>query len=115
MNETNPETVSLTSSGKILSAYAGQQAESGSGLSRMVAERAGRNAEKVYRLRVFASMRTSACERTIFDLKQDSIRQYIHDNAEILTKEEDRRIIALSTCTDSGMLKRTAVFCYIYE
>ena len=75
----------------------------------------GRNTEKVYRLRVFVSMRTSARERTIFDLKQDSIRQYIHDNAEILTKEEDRRIIALSTCTDSGMLKRTVVFCYIYE
>lgn len=75
----------------------------------------GRNAEKVCKLRVFASARTDAREKTVFDLDQDGIRQYIHNKAEVLTAESSERIIALSTCTDSDTVTRTVVFCYIYE
>lgn len=75
----------------------------------------GRKAEKVYDLEVFASMRASAGEKTVFDMQNDKIRQYIHDNAEVLTAESDSRIIALSTCTDANSLTRIVVFCYIKE
>lgn len=76
----------------------------------------GRNAEKVYKLRVFASMKVNVNEKIVFDMDQDGIRQFVHDNALVLTRESaDERIIALSTCIDADSLKRIVVFCYIYE
>lgn len=75
----------------------------------------GRNAEKVCRLRVFASMKVSAREKTVFDIDNDGIRQYIRDNSEVMTEEEDSRILALSTCAGADSVMRTAVFCYIED
>lgn len=75
----------------------------------------GRNAEKVYDLRVFASMKVSSAEKIVFDIKQDEIRQFIHDNSAVLTEECDNRIIALSTCLDADSVNRIVVFCYICE
>lgn len=73
----------------------------------------GRAAEKVYDLEVFASMRVSAKEKTVFDLKQNDIQQFIHDNADIITKEHDAPILGLSTCADADSVTRIVVFCYI--
>ena len=75
----------------------------------------GRNAKKTYDLTVFASMRLSAAEKTVFDMKQDEIRGFIHNNADIITNESDKRIICLSTCADADSVSRIAVFCYINE
>lgn len=75
----------------------------------------GRDAERTYPLEVFASMSVSATEKTVFDLAQDDIRQFIHDNAPVLTEEKDLPILALSTCADAGSAARTVVFCYILK
>lgn len=75
----------------------------------------GRNAEKIYGLKVFASMRVSAKEKTVFDMEQDKIRQYIRDNTENVTVSESSRILALSTCADADSVTRIVVFCYIEE
>ena len=75
----------------------------------------GRNAEKVYKLEVFASARVSAREKIVFDMQNDRIRQYISDNADILTAENESRILALSTCADADSVTRIVVFCYIIE
>lgn len=73
----------------------------------------GRNAEKTYSLKIFAAMRVNARDKVVFDIKQDEIRQYIHDRADILTAEKDERILALSTCADADSMTRIVVFCYI--
>lgn len=75
----------------------------------------GRNAEKVYKLEVFASARVSAREKIVFDMQNDEIRRYISDNADVLTAESESRILALSTCADAGSVTRIVVFCYITE
>ena len=73
----------------------------------------GRNAGKVYDIEVFASARVSAREKIVFDLQGDKIRQFIHDNAGVITNERGSRIIALSTCADADSVTRIVVFCYI--
>ena len=75
----------------------------------------GRNASETLPLRVFAAMRVSAKEKTVFDLRQDEIRQYIRENASVLTEESDAGILALSTCADADSVTRIVVFCYIGE
>ena len=75
----------------------------------------GRNAEKVYDLECFASMQVSAKEKIVFDMKQEQIRQFIRDNAAVLTHEDSSRILALSTCTDANSVTRVVVFCYIRD
>lgn len=76
----------------------------------------GRNAEKIYYLEVFASMRVSAREKIVFDMEQNKIRQFIYDNAEIQTgSEKNDRILCLSTCAGTDSSERIVVFCYISE
>ncbi|MBR5166392.1 MAG: class B sortase [Ruminococcus sp.] len=75
----------------------------------------GRNGEKEYPLKVFAAMRVSAREKTVFDLDSGRIRQYIRENADVLTEERETRIVALSTCADANSVARIVVFCYITE
>ena len=75
----------------------------------------GRNAEKEYKLRVFAAMRVSSRDKTVFDIDKDKIQQYIKDNAKVYTKQEQKRIIGLSTCADAGSVNRIVVFCYILD
>ena len=75
----------------------------------------GRNAEKVYDLECFASMKVSAKEKIVFDMKDEQIRQFIRDNAAVLSHEEDSRILALTTCADANTVTRVVVFCYISE
>ncbi len=75
----------------------------------------GRNAEKVYDIEVFASMRVGAREKIVFDMQQDAIRQYIENNSTVFTGAKDARILGLSTCADSDLLSRIVVFCYILE
>ena len=48
-------------------------------------------------------------------MKQEQIRQYIHDNAAVLLNEDDSRILALSTCADANSVARVVVFCYIQD
>ncbi|MBO4523816.1 class B sortase [Ruminococcus sp.] len=73
----------------------------------------GRNGDKTYDLKVFASMRVSAREKTVFDMDNNRIRQFIRNNADVLTKESKSRIVALSTCADADSVTRIVVFCYI--
>ena len=73
----------------------------------------GDNADNAYDIEIFASMKVSAKEKTVFDMKQDGIRQFIRGNASVMTHEKDSRIIALSTCVDADSLDRVAVFGYI--
>lgn len=73
----------------------------------------GRNAENTYNLNVFAAMRVSAKEKTVFDMNNSEIRQFIHDNASVLLEEKTSRILALSTCADADSVTRIVVFCYI--
>ena len=73
----------------------------------------GRNGEKTYPLRVFASMRVSAREKIVFDMDSSEIRRFIRGNAGVLTEEGSSRILALSTCADADSVTRIVVFCYI--
>ena len=75
----------------------------------------GRNGEKTYALEVFASMSVSAREKTVFDMEDSGIRQFIHDNADVLIEERESRIVALSTCADAESADRIVVFCYFDE
>lgn len=71
----------------------------------------GRNAQKVCDLDIFASMQVSVREPIVFDMKQDEIRQFIHENADILKDEDDKPILALTTSADADSLTRIVVFC----
>ena len=75
----------------------------------------GRNAEKVYDLEVFASMRVSARNKTVFDLDQERIQQYIRENADVFRIDKNEPILALATCTGTDTVDRTVVFCYIAD
>ena len=73
----------------------------------------GRNGEEEYDLRVFAAMKASAREKTVFDLDEGGIRRYIRENAAVMTEESDADIVALSTCADANSVSRVVDFCYI--
>lgn len=77
----------------------------------------GRNAEKVYHLKIFASMRVNASEKTVFDMNQEYIRQFIREQADIFTEDapEDSPVLALSTCESASSMMRIVVFCFLYE
>ena len=73
----------------------------------------GRSADKIYDLKVFASAKVNARDKVVFDMQNNEIRQYIRDNAKVITGEDDSRILALSTCVDADSVNRIVVFCYI--
>lgn len=73
----------------------------------------GRNAEKTYDLKVFASAKVNAREKTVFDLQQDSIRDFIRSSPNVFTDDSDYDIIGLSTCADANSAVRIVVFCYL--
>lgn len=75
----------------------------------------GKNAEKIYQLEVFASMRVSAKEKVVFDMQETQIRQFIFENAPVLTNQKEFKILGLSTCADTDSVSRIVVFCYLYE
>lgn len=76
----------------------------------------GKNAEKTYNLEVFAYMEASATEDIIFNpSKSSEIQQYIKAYAKIYETEKNKRIIALSTCSERDTVIRTIIFCYILE
>lgn len=75
----------------------------------------GRHAERTCRLEVFAAMRVSAREKIVFDLGQDEIRQYLRENADILTADKEAPILGMATCADADSVTRIAVFCYLHE
>lgn len=77
----------------------------------------GRNAEKTYRLKVFASMRASAKDEAVFDPGKGDVRQFIKEHCDTYTAEAEteKRILALSTCAEGDSVTRMIVFCYIIE
>lgn len=75
----------------------------------------GKNADAVYPLKVFASMQASASDKNVFDFQSTDILGYIRDNAAVFIRDEDKPILALSTCTSGDMVERTIVFCYIIK
>ena len=56
-----------------------------------------------------------SCKDTNEDLYNELRTQYIKDNAKVYTKQEQKRIIGLSTCADAGSVNRIVVFCYILD
>jgi len=75
--------------------------------------------DKVYDIELFAVLSCSATDKYIFGLEGqifDSINSYIIQNAQLLLdpKETDK-IIALTTCTDTGGDDRLAVCGYLKE
>ncbi len=76
---------------------------------------AGRNSEKIYDLEVFASMKVNAAEKIVFDISESDIRQFIHENAAVLTREDRYPVLALSTCAEADSADRIVVFCYLKE
>ena len=75
----------------------------------------GRDAEEVYKLKVFAAMRVSARERIVFDLSQDEIESYILSRTGASSNDPGGRLLALSTCVDAGSYDRIIVFCRILD
>jgi sortase B len=75
----------------------------------------GRNAEKVYDLEIISAARVSGKEKIVFDMQQDKIRQFIHENASPSAEEKNSPILGLSTCADADSVSRIVVFCYINE
>lgn len=75
----------------------------------------GSNAENTYPLEVFASMQTKASDENIFEFKCTDIIGYIRENSKVFLHEDDKPVIALSTCTSGDMVTRTIVFCYIIK
>ncbi|MBR6896881.1 MAG: class B sortase [Lachnospiraceae bacterium] len=73
----------------------------------------GENAEEVCELEIFASMKVSSRERTVFDLDHVNIMRYIRDHAAVFTGEGEGRILALSTCLDAESSERIVAFCYV--
>ena len=71
----------------------------------------GRNAEMVYKLRFFAAFRASAKDKAIFDF-EDGLADLIEKNAHV-SVETDKKILALSTCTEGDSVSRIVVFGYI--
>ncbi len=75
----------------------------------------GKNAEKIYDIEVFASMRADAADKTVFDTASENVDAYIQNNADICLDDRSDRIIGLSTCAEDGASSRIIVFCYILE
>ena len=75
----------------------------------------GKNAEKVYNLEIFASMKANARNEAVFNPNHGEVRQFIKDHATIYTTEQSSRIIGLSTCAEGDAVARIIVFCYVLE
>jgi len=76
----------------------------------------GRDGHKTCGLRIFAAMKTSAKDNTVFDpAKGKSVLGYIKTNAAVFTEEQPNRILAMSTCNDSDSVARVLVFAYILD
>ncbi len=71
----------------------------------------GRNAEKVYQLKFFAAFRASARDKAVFDFG-DGLAEFIEKNAGV-SVDANRKILALSTCTEGDSVSRIVVFGYI--
>ncbi|MBQ5563075.1 MAG: hypothetical protein IIT39_06785 [Clostridia bacterium] len=71
----------------------------------------GRNAEKVYQLKFFAAFRASARDKAVFDFG-DGLAEFIEKNAGV-SVDTNRKILALSTCTEGDSVSRIVVFGYI--
>ncbi len=76
----------------------------------------GRNAEKTYKLKVFASMMVSAKEDRVFSPEKSAgLNAYIKQSAKVFAGEQNKRILGLSTCTEADSVTRVVVFCYILD
>ena len=77
----------------------------------------GKDARKVYKLEVFASMRVSSREKIVFNMDSKRIREFISRNAQAAADSDnkDKRIIALATCAGANSTMKTVVFCTIRE
>lgn len=75
----------------------------------------GKDGHKKYRLRLFASLRASARDKEIFDVRTGNTEQFISEHASVRLEDPKGRIVALSTCADSDTVTRIVVFCYIVE
>jgi len=74
----------------------------------------GRNAEKTYHLRIFLAIRASARDKAVFEPQENNIAEFIEKNSDIKV-DGNKKILALSTCTEGDSVSRIVVFCYINE
>lgn len=75
----------------------------------------GRNGEKCYKLRIFASLQASAEEKAVFDPVKDNVSQYIRSHGAVKIAEPQGHILGLSTCTGGESLTRTIVFASLVD
>jgi sortase B len=75
----------------------------------------GKDAEKTCKLTVFAAMRASAKDDTVFDPGKGDIRQFIREHCGTCTADVNQCILALSTCAEGDAVTRTLVFCCIAD
>ena len=79
----------------------------------------GRKTEAYWPLKVFASMRASAKDNLVFaPTENEGVKIYIEQNAEVYVEfpeYSDKRILALSTCSEDDSAERILVFCYICD
>lgn len=69
-------------------------------------------------IEIFAAMRTSARNNIIYDFEENNIdgnniAEYIKNNADVYTRKADKKILAMSTCLESGSVERIVVFAYL--
>ncbi|MBQ8967142.1 class B sortase [Ruminococcus sp.] len=75
----------------------------------------GRDGSVRYDLHIFASMRAGAHDKEVFNVGESGTLDFIRTKAEVMTEGPRGRIVALSTCANSGSVSRILVFCYIEE
>ena len=72
----------------------------------------GRNAEKVYKIKVILALRTDAKEEMILDTKDNSsVRNVLSEKG----YNEDNRVLGMVTCTDADSTERLVLFAYILD
>ena len=74
----------------------------------------GKDAHAVYPLKVFAALNVNARDNEVFSPSESlETRKYLA--ARLGEEPEDKRILALSTCSEGDSLARIVVFCYILD
>ena len=73
----------------------------------------GKDASAIHDLTVFACIKADAKNKKVFEFEENDILSYIKNNYSVIDVEEDKPILALSTCSGGDVAERTVVFCYI--
>ena len=75
----------------------------------------GRQGNKKYKLKVFASASVKADEQSVFNVNAGKTKEYINEHAKVKIQQPQGKILALSTCSDGDSVDRVVVFCCLIE